>query len=330
MPPDDRQPPRPAPVRGWSRRIARSGATGRVRVAWRLVAFVAVLAAAVLLARWSRVALTGRARPEPSPTASSEPWFLLYRLTGVLAVALATWIALRAIERKGWADIGLCASWRALVETGWGALLAAGVMGTGFLALVVGGLVRVTGAALDGATLLALVLQFLPATLLVGIYEELIFRGYAFQLLCEGLGKWPATAAVALLFAAPHWSNPGMTGWTTAATAVWSVLLSILLLRTRSLWACIGFHWSGNVVQGFVLGFPASAQRFTASLLRLEFTGASWIAGGPGGLEAALPTLLAACAAAAWVLEISPWTPPPGARLLFERGARESEREAGR
>lgn len=295
----------------------------KVRVVWRFLSFAAVLVGATMFMRLVRLVLTGKARPDISATVVSEPYFLLYRFTGILAVLFATFVALRVLEGKNWSDLGLHFSAHALYELAIGALLATLIMSAGFLALLAGGFARVTGSALDGGTLRSLLMQFLPVTFLAGTYEELLFRGYSFQLLCAGMGKWTATIAIALLFGLAHYPNPSATLMTASATALWSILLSIVLLRTKSLWCCVGFHFAGNLVQGFGFNSLVSGTRFTASLLQVQYSGDDWITGTQGGLEAALPTLLAVCIAAVWVLKSSWWSPSPKARLLLNESTPE-------
>jgi uncharacterized protein len=304
----------------WLLRLTYSTDGQQVRVVWRFLAFSTVFLAATILMGIVRFLLTGKARPNFSSNVVSEPYFLLYRLTGIVAVVIATFVVLRTIEKKNWSNLGLHFSKQALRELAIGGLLVTIIMSIGFLALLAGGYAQVTGLALERGNLHLLLIQFLPVTFLVGLYEELLFRGYPFQVLCAGIGKWTATIAVALLFGLAHYPNPGATLMTASATALWSVLLCILLLRTKSLWCCIGFHFVGNLVQGFGFNSLVSGTQFTASLMHVQYSGADWITGKAGGLEAALPTLLAVCVSAAWVLKSSLWTSFPRTNLVFDDG----------
>ncbi|ABS26612.1 CPBP family intramembrane glutamic endopeptidase [Anaeromyxobacter sp. Fw109-5] len=280
----------------------------------RLAGFVAAFLAATLAARGVRLLLTGRARLAPGPAASAEPYFLLYRLTGVAAVLLASWLALRFLESRRLADLGLGGGVRkAAYDGARGATLASGIFVAGFAALLVTGHARIVGTTLDWR---ALALQAAPATLLVGLYEELLFRGYLFQAIVERLRPWPAILLVSGVFGAIHYPNPGVTALGAAATALYGVLLGALLVRTRSLWTCIGFHFAGNLVQAALLGSRASGMSFGASILSVDYR-PTLFAGAPSGLEAAAPTLLVALLALAWVLRCGAWSARDGARVLW-------------
>ncbi|WP_242342462.1 CPBP family intramembrane glutamic endopeptidase [Anaeromyxobacter terrae] len=284
-------------------------------LAFRLFAFVAAFLAATLLARAVRYFLTGRARLPPGPESSAEPYFLLYRLTGVGAVLVATWLVLRLLDGRRLRDLGLGSGVREAARDGArGAALVTAIFLAGFTALTVTGAARVTGATPDWR---ALALQAVPATLLVGLYEELLFRGYLFQALAERLRPWPAIVLVSAAFGAIHYPNPGVTALGAAATVLYGVLLGALLVRTRSLWTCIGFHFAGNLVQAALLGSRASGMSYGTSLLAVEYR-PTLFAGAPSGLEAAVPTLLVALLALAWVVRAEVWRARGGARVLFD------------
>lgn len=302
------------------RRAFVSARTGRLRAAWRLLLFAGAFAAAVVAMRGARWLLTGAGRPPPSASLVSEPYFLLSRLTGVIAVAGVTAAMLRWVDRRSWRDLGLPWSRAAQRDLVKGFGLGSSIMAAGFAALWVTGAIHVLGISFDPPTMRLLVFQVVPATFLVGLYEELLFRGYPFQVACEGMGRAGATIAVSLLFGLVHLSNPNITLFTAGATSLWSVFISVLLLRTRSLWACVGLHFAGNLVQGFVFGSPMSGVAFTRTFLQVEWAGAPWLVGGASGLEAALPTLLATVAATAWVGWGRSWAPRREARLSIALG----------
>lgn len=130
----------------------------------------------------------------------------------------------------------------------------------------------------------------------VAIVEELLFRGFFFQRLVDGLGTWPAQFAVGGLFLLTHLNNPGMTGttkfWAGINIFLASILFGLAFLATRSLAMPIGLHFMANVTQGPILGFGVSGMG-EAGLLKPAFSGApQWLTGGAFGLEASLPGLI--------------------------------------
>ena len=130
----------------------------------------------------------------------------------------------------------------------------------------------------------------------VAIAEELLFRGFIFQRLFDGLGGWPAQLIVGGLFMLTHLNNPGMTGatrfWAGVNIFLASVLFGLAFLKTRSLAMPIGLHFMANVTQGPILGFGVSGNGETG-LFQPIFSGApQWLTGGAFGLEASLPGLI--------------------------------------
>jgi uncharacterized protein len=126
--------------------------------------------------------------------------------------------------------------------------------------------------------------------------EELLFRGFMFQRLRDGLGPWPAQGIIAALFLLTHsdalrTQGPlGLLAGTNIFLA--SLLFGLAYLRTRSLAMPLGLHFAANVMQGPILGFGVSGGT-GASLLTPELGRApAWLDGGTFGLEASLPGLL--------------------------------------
>jgi membrane protease YdiL (CAAX protease family) len=136
------------------------------------------------------------------------------------------------------------------------------------------------------------------------IAEELLFRGFLFQRLVDGLGAWPAQLVVAGMFLLTHLNNPGMTGvtrfWAGINIFLASILFGLAFLKTRSLAMPIGLHFMANLTQGPILGFGVSGNA-EAGLLKPSFSGTpQWLTGGAFGLEASLPGLI--CVAIGLVL----------------------------
>ncbi len=117
--------------------------------------------------------------------------------------------------------------------------------------------------------------------------EEMVFRGYPFQALIQGMGAWPAVLLMSAIFGALHMSNPNASAIGTANTLLAGVLLSIAYLRTRSLWLPYGIHVAWNVGIGFILGFPLSGLDIP-SLWKTNAMGNDLILGGAYGPEGGL------------------------------------------
>ena len=150
-----------------------------------------------------------------------------FLLAALFLLALVVW--------QQWRDVGLnrLASGRSLLLT-WLPVLY----------IVVGlGLAVVFGLPPPGV-----LLWILFNTFLVGLSEELMFRGVLLQALRRTVSIWPAVALTTLAFGAIHMLNVFMTGELraaliqSAAAALSGLLFIALRLRTGSLWPCIIVH----------------------------------------------------------------------------------------
>ena len=125
--------------------------------------------------------------------------------------------------------------------------------------------------------------------LLVGaLAEELMFRGYPFQHLVEGIGGVGAIAVFSVLFGIVHLSNPGASIWGLINTVLIGILLAVAYLRTRALWLPWGIHFGWNATLGFLFGLPVSGIRMFNVIVRVSATGPKWMTGGSYGIEASV------------------------------------------
>ena len=88
--------------------------------------------------------------------------------------------------------------------------------------------------------------------------EELMFRGYPFQRLVEAIGAAGAIVVFSVLFGVVHLSNPGASVWGLVNTVAIGVLLSIVYLRTRSLWLPWGLHFAWNTTLGLFSAYRSA------------------------------------------------------------------------
>ena len=119
----------------------------------------------------------------------------------------------------------------------------------------------------------------------VALLEEITFRSYALYTLADGIGFWPASITLSLLFAAAHLSNGGEATTGIIAVVFFGLMLCFSISRTGSLFWAIGFHFMWDYSETFLYGVPDSGFVSPQHLLSAKFYGPAWITGGSVGPE---------------------------------------------
>ena len=168
---------------------------------------------------------------------------------------------------------------------------AIGVVNAAAVALgmmAMGGM-KVAGLALHGEALAWGALAWLGANLLVGLGEELLFRGYLLQTLWRSIGFWPAAILLSVLFAAVHYFfKRGENVWDVITLLSLGLWACYSVLRTGTLWLVVGYHVAFDYIQLFVIGTKNGSAEPEGHLLRASFQGPAWVTGGALGTEASL------------------------------------------
>jgi uncharacterized protein len=138
---------------------------------------------------------------------------------------------------------------------------------------------------MSGSQLLVAALLNLLGFLVVALFEETAFRGYALHTLAEGIGFWPAALMISILFASVHMQNPGESKVGIAAVFAFGMMLAFSLWRTGSLLWAIGFHFMWDYSESFLYGVPDSGLVQPEHLLSTRLSGPAWITGGSVGPE---------------------------------------------
>lgn len=207
------------------------------------------------------------------------------------AAAIANVIAIRVYERGRFSDLGL--AWSA--DSRWNLLL--GLCGGIGAALLVNGVPVVLLVAdfqkAEGWTFNPGGALFLSVVLLFGAFgEELLFRGYGFQVLLGALGEYATVLPMSVLFGLAHSNNQNVSNLGLANTMLWGLLFGMAFLKSRDLWLPIGLHYGWNVTLPF---FGVNLSGFTMNVTGYELhvrLPVEW-SGGEYGPEAGLLTTLA-------------------------------------
>ncbi|PSQ98181.1 MAG: CPBP family intramembrane metalloprotease domain-containing protein [Bacteroidetes bacterium QS_9_68_14] len=301
------------------KRLFWDGRTRRLRAGWRLVLQTALLVACTLATGLVLTLLAlpfGVAPGSPGPETPPGTARLLSALAGMGGVAASMAAAARYLDRRPFAGFGFHLSRRWGADLAFGLALGPALMGSIFLIGWGLGWIEVTGVLVPAERGGSFALPFAGALVTfvcVGIYEEMVARGYHLLNVAEGLagfvGPQAALAvgcgASAAVFGALHWGNPNATLRSTACLVGAGLLFGLAYVVTGELGLPIGLHISWNFAQGNVFGFPVSGTDAGAALLGTRSTGPEWWTGGAFGPEAGVSGVLALGVAA---LAILAWT----------------------
>src|SRR5580704_4369674 len=267
-----------------------------LRAGWRILIFVAILAAIIRLINVIGHYLAhkyGHSPVNPGPiTATLTPGLVAIAELTSLAVILVASLILGRIEHRKLAHYGLPLRtpfpkyfWEGLL---WGFLSISSVL---FVMFLFHGF-RITGVDTHGSALAVSTVEWTLAFLAVGFSEEFTFRGYMQFTLTTGIGFWPAALLMSALFAYAHTGNSGETVFGLIQVAAFGIFACIALQRTGNLWWPIGFHAAWDWGQTFFYGVPDSGLNASHNFLHSEFHGPKWLTGGSTGPEASIFTLI--------------------------------------
>ena len=178
-------------------------------------------------------------------TMLGAPIFVVAALGTFAAAAVANAVVLRIYERAQLADIGLgwtAASRRNLVLGLLGGVGSALLVILGPIAIREADLVRVPNEHMQWPSVL-----FVSIVLLFGaVGEEMLFRGYLFQILVKAIGPFATMLPMAVLFGLAHSANLNFTLLGLLNTVLWGVVLGYSFILSGDLWLPIGLHFGWN------------------------------------------------------------------------------------
>jgi membrane protease YdiL (CAAX protease family) len=204
------------------------------------------------------------------------------------SASIANAISLRTFERGRLADVGL--GWTAASRRNLSLGLLGGI-GAAMAVLLLPVVVRVADLvpaphehfAWPSLLFLSLLLAF------GAIGEELLFRGYGFQVFLAAVGPFAAILPAAVLFAFMHANNPAFGFLAGFNTFLWGVLLGYSFLRSGDLWLPIGLHFGWNWTMPLLgVNLSGLTMGVTGYTMRWKI-GGLW-SGGAYGIEGGLLT----------------------------------------
>ncbi|MDX1578940.1 MAG: CPBP family intramembrane glutamic endopeptidase [Gemmatimonadota bacterium] len=222
----------------------------------------------------------------------------------VFAGVAASWVLTRRVEGRPLGSLGLRTGREGLGDLAGGTGAGIVIIGAVVLAQALLGWVTWRPAADAGSPYVAAIAI---GTLLLGaaFVEELLFRGYPFQVLWRRFGPTAAIASTSLAFALLHGANPNVGPLGLGNIALAGILLGVAYERTGSLWFVTGVHlgwnWTMAVSELSVSGIEIEMPAYDPSV-----AGPGIWTGGDFGPEGGLLVTLASLAGIAWMWRLSP------------------------
>ncbi|MGM0605897.1 MAG: CPBP family intramembrane glutamic endopeptidase [Halobacteriota archaeon] len=255
-----------------------------------LIVLVCSTVPVALLAMTGRIGVVEPAGALPSLTAGA--------VVSGLGSLVGITVAGHWLDRRRLGDFGLRVDRRWLIDLTAGAVLGIGlVVAIVLLQLPIGWIDRVSIGS-DVRTQIEAILALLVLFCVVGVYEEVLFRGYVLTNLAEGLrgvdaldergAVAVATVLTAVVFALLHLLNPGASLASAIGIAIAGVTLGAGYAFTGELGVPIGLHITWNATLGVGFGVPVSGLVFPVSLLDVASTAPTIWSGGAFGPEAGL------------------------------------------
>lgn len=138
-----------------------------------------------------------------------------------------------------------------------------------------------------------LFLLFLLGFLVQGMAEEVLCRGYLMVSIGRRYPMWLAVILNALVFAALHLLNAGISILAFINLTLFGIFASIYFIKRGNIWGIAAFHSVWNLVQGNFYGIRVSGMNLSCTVFEsTSVSGREFINGGDFGLEGGLAVTL--------------------------------------
>jgi len=185
--------------------------------------------------------------------------------------------------------------------SGFGLGLLMNSLVVGIMAIL--GSVEITAesANLTDINTVGIVILFLFGFVVQGAGEEILARGWMFQVIGARYKPWLGVLITVIFFSAVHLGNSGVNPASVVNLLLVAILLCLFVVNDGSLWTACAWHSAWNWIMGNVYGLSVSGTKEKVSLFNLNTTGNELISGGGFGPEGSLVTTFVLLLAIIWI-----------------------------
>lgn len=276
--------------------VWRSG-SGRIRWGWRIALFTLLFLG--LLLTLNQVAAWLDA-PWMSGEWDPRTWGWL---TAVVSALAASWWMAEGVEDVPMAALGLPLDGGTAGELLRGTAVGVVLMGVAVAVLALAGWMS-WGLEGSFAGFPGAFVEFAAFFLVAAFGEEVLLRGYPFQVMVEGAGPVAAIVVTSVVFSGLHGLNPEVGTMALVNLGLAGVLLAVAYWKTYSLWFATGLHFGWNWTMSFAADLPVSGLPMDTPGIEASVSGPRLWTGGAFGPEAGLVVTAVTLVGIAWLL----WT----------------------
>ena len=216
----------------------------------------------------------------------SSDGYMVLSLMSTIAMTIVTLLFCRLIQKRKPETLGF--TWKGagreyLIGLGVGFI----VFSAAVLLCVLAGALKIEGFSETFG--IGMFVLFCFGYMIQGMGEEVLCRGYIMVSIGRRYSMWVAVLSNALIFAALHLLNNGISVLAFINLALFGVFASLYFIKRGSIWGIGAFHSIWNLVQGNFWGLRVSGLVTECSVFRTTMVeGRSMINGGDFGPEGGL------------------------------------------
>jgi len=225
--------------------------------------------------------------------------FMLFAVFGSVIVLIFLWVKYfegRTITSLGFTKEGALKKY--LSGFGTGILMNTTVVGI----MAIFGSIEIAEESVNitGVDAIGIVIIFLLGFVVQGAGEEILSRGWMFQVIGSRYKPWLGVLITTVFFTVVHLGNSGVNPVSVINLLLVALLLVLFVMNDGSLWFACAWHSAWNWMLGNVYGLSVSGSGEKISLFDLNTTGNELTSGGGFGPEGSLVTTFVLIVAILW------------------------------